>query len=231
VLSGADRQQFPARAGALARFAEKLTATPWLVAAAGAAGSGDLSAEGFNAADVEAAVGVVAMFNYLTRVADATGIEFDYPSPLPAFAPDRNRLPAARPDRSSWPVLPPPRRTFAHQPELGTAWQRWRGYLLDSERPLTRRERRVLALAAAEASCDAWRAEELAGYQPRDATEGRLVDFAGALSRQPWRMQPADLDALRELGYTEVAILHVISVVAHQNGESRLAMGLAAAQT
>ena len=31
------------------------------------------------------------MFNYLTRVADASGIEFDYPAPLPAFQPERGQ--------------------------------------------------------------------------------------------------------------------------------------------
>jgi len=42
-------------------------------------------------------------------------------------------------------------------------------------------------------------------------------------------MQAADLDGLRASGYREVAVLHVISVVAHQNADSRLAIGLAAA--
>jgi alkylhydroperoxidase/carboxymuconolactone decarboxylase family protein YurZ len=42
-------------------------------------------------------------------------------------------------------------------------------------------------------------------------------------------MKAADLEELRECGYSEQALLHVISVVAHQNAASRLATGLAAA--
>ena len=59
------------------------------------------------------------------------------------------------------------------------------------------------------------------------AGRGLLCVFAGKLSRQPWRMSPADLQALRNAGYPEPALLHAISVVALQNAESRLAMGYA----
>src|SRR5437764_3213915 len=96
VLSRAD-QELPARVGALARFATTLTAQPWSLS--GVARSGvarDLAAQGLDADAVEAAAGVVAMFNYLTRVADASGIEFDYQSPLPAFEPDLARVAAER---------------------------------------------------------------------------------------------------------------------------------------
>jgi hypothetical protein len=53
-----------------------------------------------------------------------------------------------------------------------------------------------------------------------------LDTFARKLSRIPWRMSPADLQALRDIGYPERAVLHAISVVALQNAESRLAMGI-----
>ena len=48
---------------------------------------------------MEAAAGVVWIFDYFTRVADASGIEFDYASPLPAFEPDSCQVPSARPLR------------------------------------------------------------------------------------------------------------------------------------
>jgi hypothetical protein len=38
-------------------------------------------------------------------------------------------------------------------------------------------------------------------------------------------MDPADLQVLRDAGYAEPAVLHVISVTALQNAESRLALG------
>ncbi|GAB1510958.1 hypothetical protein JCM33774_30000 [Actinophytocola sp. KF-1] len=167
------------------------------------------------------------MFNYLTRVADASGIEFDYASPLPVFEPERDRDPAPRPDRASWPVIAAEYRTLPAYPATSEAWRRWHEYVFDSGEPLNRRDRRVLARAAAEETCDLARADELAGYAPRDDREELLTAFASKLSRSPWRMRPADLQGLRDLGYPEPALLHAISVVALQNAESRLAMGRA----
>ncbi len=223
VLSGADGQ-LPPRVAALARFAVTLTAEPWSLTGSAA---DELTEHGFGADAIEAATGVVAMFNYLTRVADATGIEFDYASPLPAFQPDLGRGPVARPRRPSWPVVPGEFRTLPRFPAVSEAWQRWRGYVFGSEELLTHRERQLLAGAAAEGCCDRWRADLLAGYEPENAAESRLVEFARKLTLQPWQMRAADLDALREAGYAEAALLHAIVVVALQNAESRLAMGRA----
>ncbi len=220
ILKGEDL--LPGRGAALARYAARLTARPWSVTRETGA---ELAAHGLGPAQVESATGVVAMFNYLTRVADASGIEFDYATPLPAFTPERDREPAPRPDRESWPVLGAELRTLPSLPDLSEAWSRWHAYVFDSAEPLTRHERRVLARAAAQECCDRTRADELADAPPRTATETLLDAFARKLSRQPWRMTPADLQALRDAGYAEVALLHAIAVVALQNAESRLAMG------
>jgi uncharacterized protein YciW len=221
VLKGAD-EALPERSGALARFAATMTAQPWTITPElGAA----LAAQGLGSDACEAAAGVVAMFNYLTRVADASGIEFDYESPLPVFQPERTREAAERPGHSAWPVVGAEFRTFAAFPAMADAWRQWRGYVFDSDEPLTRRERRVLARAAAQETCDRWRADELAGDAPEDDREYLLDSFARKLSRTPWRMGPADLQALRDAGYAEPTLLHAISTVALQNAESRLAMG------
>jgi hypothetical protein len=221
VLSG-KHDQLTQRGGALARYAAMLTAEPW---AATSELAEDMAAQGLDAVAIEAATGVVAVFNYLTRVADASGIEFDYASPLPEFQPARDRRAVARPDRESWPVAGREFRTFPRLPTLSRAWRLWHEYVFDSGEPLTRRERRVLALAAARECCDRWRADSLAEYEPADGTEARLAEFAGKLSSEPWRMSHSDLDALRALGYPEPALLHAISVVALQNAESRVALG------
>jgi hypothetical protein len=186
-----------------------------------------LAAQGVDGAGLESAIAVIAIFNYLTRVADASGIEFDYASPLPAFEPERDREPEPRPDRASWPVLADEFRTLPGYPVTSEAWQRWHAYVFDSEEPLDRRQRGVLARAAAEETCDRARADELAGHAPRDDREARLDAFARKLSHSPWRMGPADLQGLRDDGHPEPALLHAISVVALQNAESRLAMGRA----
>ncbi|HEU5106939.1 MAG TPA: hypothetical protein VFT95_00030 [Micromonosporaceae bacterium] len=223
VLKGED-DRLPGRGAALARYAATLTAAPWSVTPELGA---QLAARGLGTDAVQAATAIVAMFNYLTRVADATGIEFDYPSPLPVFLPDRGREPEPRPAPAAWPVVAADMRTLPDFPAATQAWQRWREYVFDSDTPLTVRERRLLAAAAARECCDRTRADELAAYAPRDDRDSLLVAFAGKLSRQPWRMGPADLQALRDAGHPEVALLHAISVVALQNAESRLAMGLA----
>ncbi|OLF10664.1 hypothetical protein BLA60_15970 [Actinophytocola xinjiangensis] len=221
MLTRAD-ESLSAREAVLARYAAALTAAPWSITPAFAE---QFAAHGLDGDAVQAATGVVAMFNYLTRVADATGIDFDYASPLPVFQPDRDRDPTPRPARRHWPSVAGEDRTLPAFPDLGQAWQRWRTHVFDTDEPLTGRERRLLAAAAAQESCDRTRAEDLADTVPGDDRESLLDTFARRLSRQPWRMTPADLDGLRAAGYPEPALLHVISVVALQNAESRLAMG------
>ena len=216
MLKGED-DRLDGRSAALARYARLLTAEPWSITPDIA----DLFARhGLDTDAVRTATGVVAMFNYLTRVADASGIEFDYPTPLPRFQPERGQQPVPRPDRELWPVVGADRVDA-----MSGTWRHWREYVFDSTGPLTRRERRLLARAAAQECCDRWRADELDGYAPRDDRDAVLDTFARKLSRRPWQMDPADLRALREAGYAEPALLHVISVTALQNAESRLALG------
>ena len=223
AVLGRDDEALPPREAALARLATTLTAEPW---AATRELIDDLARHGLDPDQVEAAVGVVAMFNYFTRVADATGIEFDYASPLPAFEPDRDRVPAPRPEQVA---LPPsgPNPTLPRQPGLQAAWETWREYVVGSEQPVGRRERRIAALAAAEEAAD-WESAAALADPTEQATEADepLVRFARKLSRKPWTMLPADLDSLRACGYTDVAILHLISVTAHQNAATRLRAGL-----
>jgi alkylhydroperoxidase family enzyme len=196
----------------------------------------DAVRQGLDEEQIEAAVGVISMFNYFTRVADATGIEFDYVTPLPAFEPDLGQTTAPRPSRPGLSGLsasgaasgagrgrPRPR-----YPRLQSAWESWRGYVLEAEEPISRRARRLLASVAAEETTDWEGAEALNGLERPEDGDDLLIGFARKLSRQPWRMEAGDLAELRTAGYSEAALLHVISVVAHQNADSRLAIGLGA---
>lgn len=213
----------PPRARALARMATTLTREPWALTPETVQ---DAARQGLDAEQIEAAVAVISMFNYFTRVADATGIEFDYGTPLPAFEPDLGQVTAPRPQRRAEPAGP--RREPRHPP-LRAAWEKWRAYVLTADEPIGPRERRLLARIAAEEATDWEGAGTLGAGTPVKDGDDQLVAFARKLSREPWRMGPADLEELRKAGYSEPAVLHVISVVAHQNADSRLTLGLAAA--
>jgi hypothetical protein len=202
-----------------------LTARPWALTAEAVQ---DARRQGLDEGQIEAAIGVISMFNYFTRVADATGIEFDYPTALPAFEPDLGQVTAPRPDRPVEFGGPAGGRRRPRLPGLLAAWESWRACVLESDEPISRRERRLLAAVAAEEAGDWAGAEALSGVSSGPDGNDQLIGFARKLSRQPWQMTAADLERLRSLGYSEPAVLHVISVVAHQNADSRLALGLGA---
>jgi hypothetical protein len=185
----------------------------------------DARQQGLDEEQIEAAIGVISMFNYFTRVADATGIEFDYPTELPAFEPDLRHGTAPRPERSG---MSAGSRRRPRPGGLQAAWQSWRAYVMEADEPISQRERGLLAAVAAEEATDWAGVDALAGFKAGSDADEQLIGFARKLSRQPWRMGPGDLEHLRSLGYSEPAVLHVISVVAHQNADSRLALGLSA---
>lgn len=203
-----------------------MTAEPWTLTRDAVQ---DAASEGLDEKQLEIAIGVISMFNYFTRVADATGIEFDYPTPLPAFEPDKDQVAATRPDHRGFSGQPAGRRRRPADERLQAAWESWRSYVLDTEEPLSRRERSLLASVAARESGDWEGAEALNGREDLSDGDDPLIEFARKLSRQPWQMEEGDLESLRAADYSETAILHVISVVAHQNADSRLALGLTAA--
>ena len=137
-----------------------LTAQPWALAPEAVR---DARQQGLDEEQVEAAIAVISMFNYFTRVADATGIEFDYETPLPAFKPDRGQVTATRPDRPGSSGQPAGRRPRPRHQQLQGAWESWRAYALDADKPISRRERRLLASVAAEEAADWAGAQALDG--------------------------------------------------------------------
>jgi hypothetical protein len=238
VLNGEDDSLAP-REQALASMARTLTAQPW---AFSRELPDEVRRQGFDQEQVEAAIGVISMFNYFTRVADASGIEFDYETPLPAFQPDMRQDGVPRPGRSV-PSRPAAEDRTAEEGRLAAegrpqpgyerlrmTWASWRSYLLESGEPLSQRQRRLLASVAAEEATDWEAAEALKVGGSTEPGDDLLIEFARKLSLEPWRMEAANLDKLRASGLPEQAVLHAISVVAHQNADSRLAIGLRAAR-
>lgn len=180
------------------------------------------------------AVTIIARFNYLTRVADGTGIEADYGGTLPTFrrsprrtgddAGGREPGPAALAgiDSAPWQVA---LRSLGD--DVAERYAALQGYVLGRESPLSADVRSRLALVAAEAAGDdAWIAE-LAGTGPVPV-DGPVLDYAEKLAVRPGEMTGDDLESLRALGLDDRTILDVISVVAFAAAHARLRIGLTA---
>jgi alkylhydroperoxidase family enzyme len=216
----------PPRERALAGLASLMTEAPWLVTAEDL---DRMSGAGLADHEIVHAVTVAAIFSYFTRVADATGLEYDYESPLPRLQVDVGREPLPRPARAEWPRIDPsPRRPLSLRPATLAALSAFRTYVFERDAPLTRRERRLIALAAAEGVCDAAGAAELAGAPPRTPREEALASYAAKLTVTPWRMTELDLAPLRREGLDDRGLLDAISLVALQNMVSRIHLALGA---
>lgn len=171
------------------------------------------------------------MFNYLTRVADGTGIEVDYESVLPRFVYRGVTESIPRPAPGQWPPVDRSLGLLSLLPDVQRAWDRWREYVLESTGPVPEATRRRLRSIAARAACDG----TVAAPDPADthgaatAEAGLILSaFAEKLSLTPWLMARSDVDALRSTGLDDRSILHVIAIVAYQSAESRLRVGLSA---
>lgn len=209
-------------------FARTLTARPWAI---GPADIRRLSEVGLSRTSIMVAIGLVAMFNYLTRVADGTGIEADYGNELPRFVYRGLTESAPRPGPEEWPPVDSSLRLLSDLPDVHAAWSRWRDYLLDSPGPVPGATRRRLQSIAARNACDGGMDPPDNAVQAAGSTAGSgdmVSEFANKLSLTPWLMAQSDVDALRSIGMDDLSVLHVIAVVAYQSAESRLRIGLSA---
>jgi hypothetical protein len=178
-------------------------------------------------------IGLVALFNYLTRVADGTGVEPDYESELPGFVYREVTESVPRPGPEEWPPVDPSIELLAVLPDVHAAWGRWRGYIVESPGLLPRATRLELQSIAARNACDGTmdspdKADSADASSSATGPGYPLSNFAEKLSRTPWLMARSDVDGLRSLGMNDLSILHVIAVVAYQSAESRLRVGLSA---
>jgi alkylhydroperoxidase family enzyme len=199
-----------------------LTTHPWTI---GPADIRELSAAGLSRTSITLVIGLVALFNYLTRVADGTGIEADYGGELPEFVYRGVTESAERPGPAEWPAVEGSIELLSVLPDVQAAWSRWREYVLESTVPIPNETRHQLRLIAARDACDGAIASP---GQADSSLPAPLSSFAEKLSRTPWLVTFSDVDALRSIGMDDVAILHAIAVVAYQSAESRLRIGLSA---
>lgn len=213
--------ELPAQDACLVDFARSLTARPWTI---GPAEIRELSAAGLSRTSTVLVIGLVALFNYLTRVADGTGIEADYGSKLPQFVYRGVTESVRRPEPAEWPPVDRSLELLSVLPDVQAAWSRWRDYVLE-DTAVPAATRRQLQLIAARNACDGSIADSA---DPVESLPESLSNFADKLSRTPWLTTSSDVEALRSMDMDDRSILHVIAVVAYQSAESRLRIGLSA---
>lgn len=212
------------RQRALAGLATLLTEAPWTMRGDDLA---HVHAAGVSEEGVVQAVTIAALFNHLTRVADATGIEPDYVSPLPRIQVDASREPIPRPERAHWPTPPTaPRLSLALRPATKAVLERWGDYMRTPTQAFPARERAVVGRAVAFQLCDEVGLAAWDDARPDTEREASLASFAEVLTVAPWRMTESALTPLRRLGFEDRDVLHVIALVGYQNVMSRLGLVL-----
>ena len=214
------------RERALAGLGAVMSDAPWTIT------QGDLDrlrAVGVSDEGIVQAVTIGGLFNYVTRVADALALEFDYESALPRLQVDVSVEPVPRPELAEWPAPhPSPRLSLAYRPATEAAFARWRGYAFESDAPISRRDRAVLGRAVASGVCDRVGVATFADSAPASPREIALAAYATKLTLAPWRMTEADLATLRREGLDDAGLLDVISLVGLQNLLSRIRLALEA---
>jgi len=205
---------------ALIALAIAVTERPWSLTGADLARA---RAGGLDDSAVLHAILQTALFGHLNRIADAVGVEADYP--------DRFGAPHVEP--ATPPYLPasdpPPAGTGpielglrAGATELHDAW---RTYALDRDTLLDRRRRGVIAAAVARVLGDL----STPTVDPADELDRALVELAEIVALAPWRLGSAAYARVRELGLADDA--KVFDAVATASGctvFSRIAVTLAA---
>ena len=171
-----------------------MTERPWALSA----GRLDqLREAGLDEGRVLHAILQTSLFGHFNRIADAVGVDADYP--------DLFGTPPIEP------AVPPyewPDRAFdAFRPAIALALHAgaverleiWRAHALDRGAPLSRHERAVLAHAVAVRLGDA----PVEAVPPSTARDEALVDLADLVTRAPWRLGPEAFNPLRDLGFAD----------------------------
>ena len=206
---------------ALARLAVGVTEHPWALTAADLAHA---RAAGLADAAILHAVLQSCLFGHFNRIADAVGVELDYPDTFGA--------PHIEPATPAylWPDTTPdqtmPREVdIANWPgalELARAWEE---YALERDSPLTRRQRAVVAAAVGARLGDATRPD----VAPASDLEASLVVLADLVTLAPGRLGPEAYANVRALGLPDDAdIFDAVATASSLGVLSRMRVSLAA---
>jgi alkylhydroperoxidase family enzyme len=216
----ADRHPDPG-VRALVRLAVAVTEQPWAITGAELAGA---RAAGLDDAAVLHAVLQASLFGHFNRIADAVGVDLDYPDSFgaphvePATPP--YLWPTSAPDPHAARPIELASRSGAV--DLATAWER---YALDRDAPLTRRERAVIAAAVAARLGDA----SASDVAPETDRERALVDLADLVTLAPWRLGPSAYTEIRLAGLADdAAVFDAVATASSAGVFSRIRVTLAA---
>jgi hypothetical protein len=206
---------------ALVRLAAAVTEHPWAI-------TGDelarARAAGLDEAGILHAVLQASLFGHFNRIADAVGVDLDYPDRFHAPHVEPATPPYLSPTSAPDPQVPQP-ITLSSRPgavDLAAAWER---YALDREAPLTRRQRAVVAGAVAERLGDT----STPMLEPKTDLERALVDLADLVTLAPWRLGPSAYTRIRLLGMADdAAVFDAVATASSVGVFSRIRVALAA---
>jgi len=192
----------------LARLTIVVTERPWSLT------GDDLArahAAGLEDAGVLHAILQTSLFGHLNRIADAVGVDADYP--------DRFGSPHVEPATPPYlhPVDPPPPGvgavTLALRDGASDLAAAWSAHALGRDTPpLDARRRAVISSAVATALGD----RSIAATAPTDELDRALVALAEVVTLAPWRLGPPAYARIRELGLADDAA--VFDAVATASG-------------
>lgn len=203
------------------RLAIGVTEHPWALTGA------DLSharAVGLADAAILHAVLQSCLFGHFNRIADAVGVELDYPdrfgAPHIEAATPPYLWPDDRPDQAAARTV-----DIANWPGARDLANAWEQYALERDTPLTRHQRAVVAGAVAARLGDSMRE----AVEPESELDAALVDLADVVTLAPWRLGPDAYARVRELGLSSDAdVFDAVATASSAGVMSRMRVSLAA---
>jgi hypothetical protein len=203
-----------------------LAERPWALRGADLA---RLRGAGLDDAAILHAVLQGSLFGHLNRIADAVGVDADYPDTFgaPRLVPETPAYLAPAPGEAPDPAPAAPPIELASRPGAIELHEAWRAHALDRDGDggaLDRAQRAVIAHAVAVRLGDA----SVPAAAPATELDHALVELADLVALAPWRLGPAAYARLRALGLADdAAIFDAVATASSSTVFSRIRVALA----
>lgn len=214
----------------LARLTVAITEAPWSLRPSDLTRARDT---GLSDEVVLHVVVLSALFGHFNRMADAVGVELDYPGPIQPPHAEPATPPYLRPnphEPAAWPDPDAPRALeLSMRPVTAEALATWRTHALLRDAPLTRPQRTLIAHAVAERLGDVATMRELQPLPAVGPLEGALIAATDTVTLAPWRLGKQTVDGLRAAGLVEdEAVFDALATASGCTVFSRIRVALAA---